>query len=146
MIDLSFGMAKKSFFDRPAVLTALSRAERRVLSKFGAFVRTRAKTSIRRRRAASLPGQPPSSHLGLLRDFIFFVFDPSRRSVLVGPVRLNHASGGAPEVLEYGGTAAITWGRNPRVVRIAPRPYMQPALAAELPGLPKLWADSIRNS
>ena len=146
MIPLRLALAKNSFFDRSSVQSALSQAERKVLSRFGAFVRTRAKSSIRRRRAASLPGQPPSSHVGLLKDFIYFVFDPAQRSVLVGPVRLNHTAGEAPAVLEYGGTAAITWGRHPRVVRIAARPYMRPALAQELPGLPAMWAHSVRPS
>jgi len=146
MIPLSLNLAKGSFFDRPAVLTASSRAERQVLSRFGAFVRTRARSSIRRRRGTSVPGEPPNSHVGLLKNFIFFVFDPARRSVLVGPVRLNHTSGTAPAVLEYQGTTAITGGRNPRLVRIAARPYMRPALAKELPGLPAMWADSVRPS
>ena len=29
--------------------------------------------------------------------------------------------------------------------RIAPRPYMGPALAAEMPNLPALWANSMRT-
>lgn len=57
--------AKGNFFDRKAVLAAVDKATLRVLSKFGAFVRRRAKSSIRKRKKASPPGQPPSSHSGL---------------------------------------------------------------------------------
>lgn len=39
---------KLTFFDRPAVLNATDKASRKVLSKFGAFVRTRARRSIRK--------------------------------------------------------------------------------------------------
>ncbi len=57
---------KRMFFDRKRVVDATDRATRRVLSKFGAFVRQTARRSIRRRRSVSQPGQPPSSHTGLL--------------------------------------------------------------------------------
>jgi hypothetical protein len=87
-----------------------------VLSKFGAYVRTAAKSSIRKRKRASAPGSPPSSHTGLLKRFIYFGYDTAARSVVIGPVPLNQVSftedmrpvrGTVPESLEYGGTAYV---------------------------------------
>jgi hypothetical protein len=145
MFDLRLKQAKAGFFDRAAVMNATTRAERQVLSRFGAFVRTRARTSIRSRKTTSRPGSPPSSHLGLLKQFIFFSYDPARRGVVIGPTRLNARTGGdAPPLLEYGGNAVRKrWGRT-RVVRYLPRPFMHPAYDAELVRLPALWRNSIR--
>lgn len=144
MIQLSLKAAKAGFFDRDAVTKAVDRTTRRVLSKFGAFVRTRSRTSIRKRKGISPPGKPPHSHTGLLRDLIFFSYDQDRQSVVIGPVRLGRGTGEAPAALEYGGRSTIRRrGKSVRVT-IGPRPYMQPAFDAELPGLPALWKDSIR--
>jgi ribosomal 50S subunit-associated protein YjgA (DUF615 family) len=78
---------KSSFFDRKIVIDAMDRAARNVLSKFGAFVRQRAKSSIRQRKRASDPGKPPSSHTGVLKDFIFFGYEADRQSVVIGPTK-----------------------------------------------------------
>ena len=43
---LSFEASKANFFDRAVVLQATTRAERRVLSRFGAFVRARIQSSM----------------------------------------------------------------------------------------------------
>lgn len=164
---------KDLFFDRAAVQQAVSRARVKVLSKMGAFVRTRARSLIkpaRRRRvseltpielaaykravaiakkqgrrppklgrASSKPGEPPRSQTGLLRQFIWFAYDPFSDSTVVGPVKLNRPSG-APETLEHGGYARV----HGRQTYIAPRPYMRPALEAEEDKFAQMWRDSIR--
>ena len=144
MIGLTLSQVKAGFFDRQAVLRASTRAERQVLSRFGAFVRQRARTSIKARHAISRPDSPPSSHVGLLKQFILFAYDPTRRSVVIGPARLSTKDGDAPRLLEYGGSARRL--RHGHVVRCTyqPRPFMTPAFARELPGLPPLWRDAIR--
>lgn len=144
MIGLKVDAAKKGFFDRAVVIEAVDRATLRVLSKFGAFVRTRARTSIRKRKGSSEAGKPPYSHVGLLRNLIFFAYDLDRRSVVIGPTLINSPTG-APETLEYGGEAEVPDRKQgARSVQIKPRPYMGPALDAELPGLPAMWQDSVR--
>jgi len=143
---------KRTFFDRKAVSSAVDRTTRRVLSRFGAYVRRGAKSSIRKRKKISEPGRPPSSHTGLLKKFIFFAYDRDRRSVVIGPVALNQKGGDAPEALEYGGRSRVTYRalkrgnrkRRERVIRVKARPYMRPAMDAELPKLPAMWRDSIR--
>jgi hypothetical protein len=89
MLALTLQQAKGSFFDRESVIKAEDAASRKTLSKFGAFVRRRAQTSIRPRRDVSQPGQPPSSHVGTLRKMIFFAYDKDRRSVVIGPTLLK---------------------------------------------------------
>ena len=157
--DIGFDI-KDWFFDRPAVEKLMSKIARKALSKFGAYVRTRAKTSIRKRKGHSEPGKPPHSHQGLLRSNIFFAFDPGRRSVVVGPVALAGKDMGADvlEVLEYGGEEEIPqpyyrtlptgkivtshlWGKK-ILAHYEARPYMQPAYKAELDNLPAIWRAS----
>jgi hypothetical protein len=144
MFELKLGEAKRLFFDRAGVMAAMTAAERRALSRFGAFVRQRARTSIRPRRGTSRPGQPPFSHTGLLRQGILFAFDPVRRSVVIGPVRLNQMQGDAPRLLEIGGSA---WRqRSGRLIHVQyrARPFMHPAFDAELARMSTLWRDAVR--
>jgi len=139
---------KKMFFDRKAITAAVDKATRRVLSRFGAFVRRGAKSSIRKRKRISAPGEPPSSHTGLLRRFIFFGYDRERRSVVIGPARLNQKVGDAPHALEHGGMSTVIEGlrgrRRKRRVRIKPRPYVGPAFEQEKPKLAAMWRDSVK--
>ena len=136
---------KQLFFDRRAVTTRMEPAKRKVLSRFGAFVRRTAKGSIRRRKKPAPPGSPPSSHTGLLRKFIFFGFDRDRHSVVIGPVRLDRRGRGeAPSLLEYGGqTTLVRRGKRRRTTYRA-RPYMGPAFEKEQPKLPAMWLDSVK--
>ena len=142
---MKIGMVtKQMFFDRQAVLGAVDSATRSVLSKFGAFVRTAARHSIRKRKAVSEPGNPPSSHVGTLRRLIFFGYDPARKSVVIGPTPFR-SEVEAPPLLEYGGRAVRKnrKGRNV-IATYKARPFMGPAFEQEKPKLPALWANSIR--
>jgi len=132
------------FFDQKTVRSATDRATRKVLSKFGAFVRTAARSSIRRRKNVSEPGQPPSSHVGTLRRLIFFGFDPTKRSVVVGPTPFGNKAE-APELLEYGGRARRKSRRGRiQAATYRPRPFMGPAFERERPKLIPMWADSVK--
>lgn len=135
---------KSMFFDRGIVLKKVDSATRRVLSKFGAFVRTTARHSIRKRKGASSPGSPPNSHVGLLKKLIYFGYDTGKRSVVIGPTPLR-GTAEAPPLLEYGGRTTIKdrKGRRARANYKA-RPYMGPAFEQEKKKLPSLWANSIR--
>lgn len=130
---------KNSFFDSQKVLASVDKATGAVLSRFGAFVRRTARSSIRKRRRESVPGQPPSNRTGLLKKFIFFGYERDSRSVVIGPAKLNQKTR-APSVLEYGGKTKV----KDKNVRIAARPYMGPAFEKEKPKLPNLWKNSIR--
>lgn len=191
---------KKMFFDRQAVIDAIGRGNVKTLGRAGAFIQRRAKSSIRKRKRASRPGEPPSSHVGTLRNLIYFGFDTGTRSVVIGPTPVG-AIGRVPPTLEYGGPSVVR--KNPRrrqrkvgdggEIRldgprskttkrtpdgkwvtytklttqaqadranqlneelygpeyiggkpIEARPYMGPALRAEMPNLPTMWANSIQ--
>jgi hypothetical protein len=143
LVGLKLNRAKSLFFDRRKVQSAVSRAERRVLSRFGAFVRQDAKQRIRRRKRPSRPGEAPTNQTGLLKRHIYFVFDEARRSVVIGPILLNRGTG-APATLEHGGAVAVMQRGRREVVAYAPRPYMGPAFEQEQRKLPALWRDSVK--
>lgn len=143
MIDLRL---RELFFDRKAVIDRVDKATRRVLSRFGAFVRRTARRSIRPRKRTSAPGSPPSSHTGLLKRFIFFGYDPRKSSVVIGPQRLSQKGrGDAPALLEHGGKTTLK-RRGKRVkAKVRQRPFMGPAFEKEQPQLPALWRNSIKR-
>lgn len=108
---------KRAFFDTKLVERALGKARMEALSKAGAFVRKRARSSLRRRKKPSSPGSPPSVHskdsVASLKT-ILFAWDSSIDGVIVGPVALNQANDMAsgarttvPALHEHGGTAVI---------------------------------------
>ena len=144
---------KSLFFDRAGVINKVDVATRKVLSRFGAFVRTTAKHSIRKKKGPSAPGTPPNSHVGLLRKFIFFSYEPTAKNVVIGPTLLSRKKSGSntiPEVLEYGGNGErMMWDdtekqRKSKKVTIRSRPFMHPAMDKELPKLPAMWKNSVR--
>jgi hypothetical protein len=151
---------KSMFFDKAAVISKVDAGTRKVLSRFGAFVRTTAKQSIKKapfvqkkkrgedrtdfKKSVSKPGQPPYSRSGLLKKFIYFGYDTTKKSVVIGPERLSGKNkGAAPALLEYGGNTQSQLRGKKRTVSIAARPYMGPAFTKEKPKLPALWRNSI---
>jgi hypothetical protein len=85
---------REAFFDRPKVIASLKKAKRKALSKAGAFVRRRARSSMRRRKSASAPGSPPSAHSSNTHSLktILFAYQPQSQSAIVGPVQLNQVN------------------------------------------------------
>lgn len=84
---------REAFFDRPKVIASLKKAKRKALSKAGAFVRRRARSSMRRRKSASPAGSPPSAHSnGNSLKTILFAFQPQSESTIVGPVQFNQVN------------------------------------------------------
>lgn len=144
---------KNYFFDRQRVINAVSRKRLRVLSRLGAFIRTRARNSMRKAPAArrrkhgrkirsdaqfySAPGQPPFYLEGSLRRFLFFAYDSTTNSVVIGPSGFKNSD--VPSLLEYGGVVT----RRGRRVTYEPRPYMTPAYEAELKLMPRHLKDLI---
>lgn len=129
------------FFDTDKVIKAVDRGRRVSLSKIGAFMRTRAKGLIRRSKKSALRGQPPRSHVGTLKNLIYFGFDSSKRSVAVGP--LKFAKGEAPGLLEFGGDAK----RAGKSAHYSGNPFMRPALNAELQAgtIPKAFSNTVKR-
>jgi hypothetical protein len=164
--------AKQLFFDRRLVKNRISKANRKALSKAGAFIRRRARSSLRRRKGVSTPGRPPSVHssdgVATLKN-ILFAYEPNSESLVVGPVKLNQqtllgpqlGAMTVPQLHEFGGRVRIRevkvgkqWRsgvrrvrpRQPVRVRSAKypeRPFMGPALEAEKDNIPDAWVGSV---
>jgi hypothetical protein len=146
MIHIDMRM-KDYFFDRQKVIDRMKKANRRAMSKIGAFIRRRARSSLRRRKKPSPPGKPPSVHsrdrVATLKN-ILFAYDPRSESLVVGPVKLGMGPETVPQIHEFGGVVkARQVGRSGRSrtkhkpvrvrsIRYAPRPFMGPALEAEV--------------
>lgn len=118
-MKIHFNISKAHFFDRP-VIREMDRKAGKVLSRFGAFVRTRARSLLNKKptknRPVSNPGEPPRRQTGILRQFVFFAYDPREKAVVIGPAKTNQVffdrmgqpvRGTVPEVLEYGGQITI---------------------------------------
>lgn len=134
MSGIGFRMPPNAvFFNTREVEDATTKAERKVLSRFGAYTRRDAKRSMRRRKKGpSEEGKPPRVVTGLLKRFIFFSYDRFLQSVVTGPAKLTgfEGAGEAPEKLESGDLN---------------RPFMDPAFQRQLTQhMPDMWKDSIK--
>lgn len=156
MIGIVLKTAKKNFLDTRKIQNRILRAELRLVGMVGSFTRRKAKSSIRKRKRISNPGEPPSSHTGLLKNFIFFFVNKEEKSVVTGPILLDGTKNGgdAPRLLEHGGDAvrrraSLKKGMREkgelRTVRYAPRPYMQPAFETSVPEAMAKVAGSVRE-
>lgn len=119
---MSFGVtmeAKNFFFDRKFVQQEVGKENAKALSRIGAFVQRRARSSMKRKGkarkrptnrggkaynrwlkeitdpTASAPGSPPHTHtddpVATLKN-IWFQYDPANMSVVIGPLKLNQRS------------------------------------------------------
>ena len=154
MFDIKFSM----FFDRAGVLKHVADGTRSVLSKAGSFVWRRAKSSIKRRKRSATPGTAPSSHTGRLKNLIFFGYDASSLSVVIGPLLFRKREPTVPLLIEIGGKVTTTEeryvvGDDPEHLVKLPIgtsltydkfPFMEPALQAEQPKFPELFTNSIK--
>ena len=146
MIGYRFDKFKSTFFSTPAVMKKVKPAARRVLSKFGSFVRQTSRQSIKNKKR-SVAGQPPANRTGKLKRFIYFGYDESKNSVIIGPAKLsNTVSDTALISLEEGGITDVMDPKTKKTGRkfVAARPFMLPAFDKELPKVPGLWRDSIK--
>ncbi len=152
------------FLDRVKVLEAADKGKVKALSKIGAFVWRRAKSSIKIKKGTAPAGSPPYGHTTTtrkktnkktgvtkvqpaspLREFIFFSYDPSTKSVVVGPIPLGDRAGPmALKALEMGGPSIGQFRGKKRTISIAAHPFMGPAMEAEVAKMPEAFRDMIR--
>jgi len=136
-------------FDCDRIRQAMDGATRRALNKTGGWIRKTARRSIRRREGISEPGDPPHSHIGLLRDLLVYGYDPYAQTIVIGP--LVSKRGEAPNLLEFGGVIVRrVVSRRRKLSRrrmvYRPRPFMAPALNKALaqPDLiPGFWRNQL---
>lgn len=153
---------RDTFFDRKGVADSIAPAVKKALSKFGAFVRRRAKSSLKYKAGSAAPGKPAHAHrsgaftrttkikgktksqpASPLREMIYFGYDRATQSVVIGPAAGGPRTG-APEKIEHGGTAVVRHGGKRVAVTIRPRPTMQLAFAAERGNAAENFRDLIR--
>ncbi len=134
------------FFNKKLILNAVDRARRPVLERQGALIRGIARRGIRKTKGPSAPGRVFHSHDERSR-MIFFGWDASSKTVVVGQQRLGHT--GEPHTLEFGGRVRVPVRRGKRkyfvVANQAPRPYMRPALAIAKSKLAGEWRGAVRG-
>jgi hypothetical protein len=145
-MGFNFAALRSGFFDASGIVKRVAAAKRKAFGKAGAFVRQRAKTSIKKKKKGTSPaGSPPYSHAGQLR-LIFFSWDAKAESVVVGPILFAATRGpkqGA-KLQEHGGEATYQDGKGrTRHARYPARPFMLPALKAELPKFAGLFKGSL---
>ena len=158
LLELKLKEAKDNFFDRLAIEDKVEKARMRALSRLGAFIRTRAITSmlghrvkkgfgvhssVSNRQGSAPAGQPPNPHTGDIVKQLEFVYDKALGSVVVGPAKLNKPGGKALEVLEHGGDELLEMAGKVKQAHYAGNPFMAPALEAEQANVEKLWANSV---
>jgi|YNPMSStandDraft_1061717.scaffolds.fasta_scaffold45552_2 hypothetical protein len=152
----------KSFFDEKKVRDPAERAALKVLARFGAYVRTDARQSIRRAAKPSPPGRPPRSVTGRLKQHIYFVVERAKRNVVIGPTLFAKSARDLPAAaaLEYGGPSWTTRrmkrrteaGTKPIVerrkvkVKIRAHPFMRPAFQKVQQKLPELWREVLAKT
>lgn len=148
---MNIASVKLQFFDSDAVMKAADRAKRKLLSRVGAYVRTRARSSLKYGTSTSRPGEPPVVHRSVgfsrkkkvggalvsqpaspLRELLFFAYDSSADTVVIGPA-LGGSASGAPRALEHGGSSIAKHHGRTVTIRVGARPFVSPALASEAP-------------
>lgn len=137
----------RTFFNSKKVLRLLDKKTHAVFARFGKYVRTTAKRSIRpvgKKGTPSKPGSPPKSRKGLLKNFIFYAFDLAKRSVVIGPQKIGGLKGKTPSVLEYGGNVKGK-RRHSTASKVSARPYMGPAFEKSKKKLSSLWANNVQK-
>lgn len=154
MVGFNVKQFQGAFFTSSAVTKKVKPAARKVLSKFGSYVRQTARQSIKNKKR-SVASQPPANRTGKLKRFIYFGYDTNKNSVIIGPAKLtNTVSDTALISLEEGGSTDILThsfdkARGKHSVQrsrvfVAARPFMKPAFDKELPKVPSMWKDSIK--
>ena len=160
---------KELFFDRKKVKSIIDNKTRRSLSRFGYYVMSDARRSMRkgtyrkvgkptrdsagrfqatdrsRVKVHSRAGSPPRVWEGLVKRLTLFAFDPYRMGVVIGTIG-DRRPRSAPRLLEYGGVIQYAF-KNDRGYFIrgtgymAPRPYLRPAFDRNLPKFKRMMEE-----
>jgi len=147
---------KRLFFDRAVIRNQMDTRARVALGKFGALVRKTAIASVKEAPPTqhAPAGSPPFSHMAARRrainrkrkaegrpkakpgfkglKHILYVYDPVKRSVIIGPASNRTRSITIPEILEEG------------KLDIRKRPFMGPAFEKTKTQLPSIWDNSVK--
>lgn len=123
MARLKFRIRLRLFFGK--IKTRYDRGSRQGLFRVSALIRKESRQSIRMRRQASSPGNPPSAHTrGGLREINF---DVRQSESIIGPrkfPRSNFFNRPVPNIHEKGGTVVAAGLRGAYTARYPERSFM----------------------
>jgi len=142
---------RRDFAETKRALAWFDAQARKSLYMQAGYIRKAARNSMKagKRGKPSAPGQPPHAITRLLKDFLFFSWDPGTKSMVIGPAAFK--SSNTPRVLEEGGTSDRTTYRRGNqwvngTVQVKARPYMLPAMQRSQEKLSEFWSKSVRSS
>lgn len=121
--------------DEHRILVAVQGGNITALRRAGAYIRKSARNRVSQSQKASMPGTPPNTRRGLLKQSLLFGVEKQRPSVVIGPA--ESFIGTAMTAHEFGGIY--------RKRRYPKRPLMKPTLEKTLPKLPALWENSVKK-
>ena len=140
---------RRDFAETARVLATFDAQARKALYNQAGYIRKTARNSMKpgKPNRPSMPGRPPHYITRLMKDFLFFSWDPGTKSMVVGPAGFRNSN--TPRVLEEGGTSDKTTVRRGTswikgTVQIKARPYMLPAFKNSQEKLSDFWSKSIK--
>jgi len=128
-MGLSVKDFKKNYFTRPHVTRRIDRGKWYYLRYQGMNIRRDARRQVKAPTKPPIPGPETRANRGL--SMIFYAFDRSTSSTVVGPVKFDQQPWRemtVPEVVEKGGFVTPNPGYDLLPRRVRPAPYMVPAL------------------
>ena len=121
----------KAFIDRPGVFEAVDAKFVKVFGRTGGFGRQVMRRGMRKKKTASPAGGYPSSRSGLLKDSIYFNYDKSTKTLVIGPLRFDRQPDWlpagidtVPQLINEGGTYTRSKGSFHQVFNYPARPFV----------------------
>ncbi|OQA81986.1 MAG: hypothetical protein BWY31_03484 [Lentisphaerae bacterium ADurb.Bin242] len=121
-------------FNERRVLIAVQNGNNVALRRAGAYIRKAARNQVFAFDRASIPGTPPHTRRGLLKNSLLFGVEKRAQSVVIGPA--ESFIGTAMVAHEFGGLY--------RKRRYPKRRLMGPTLEKTASKLPSLWEKSVK--
>jgi len=127
------------------IAKAVRKAGWDAVRRLGFLIRAKAQAEVEVSDKPSLPGEPPHTrNKRLPRSILYGTPDEGPPSVIAGPAKNLIGTLGGP--LEAGGPSLVQNAHPHKPpAEIAARPFMGPALAAEIGELPGLLAEKLRH-
>ena len=121
-------------FDERRILVAVRRGNNVALRRAGAYIRKAARNRVSQSERSSIPGTPPNTRRGLLKNSLLFGVEKNRESVVIGPAESIIGTAAHPH--EFGGRY--------KKRRYPKRPLMGPTLEKSVSKLPRMWENAVK--
>ncbi len=121
-------------FDERRILVAVERDNLVALRRAGAYIRKAARNRVSQSERSSMPGTPPNTRRGLLKNSLLFGVEKRAETVLIGPAESMIGVSMHPH--EFGGRY--------KKQRYPKRPLMGPTLEKSVSKLPKMWELAVK--